>query len=624
MLESYDPTSICRVFYQRVFDDPEPQPPFKEDAEKRMKHKGRIVTYRELHFKLIEEINDLVAYMTAPMGQRALQKLMPGCNAVKNGDSKTTNVSGGGFMQDVTRSASNLDKAYESERQLPFLSWHQPFQKQVREEVSYAEERHPSEQIRSLIEPVGAHSTDFTAALIDPSSGSVAAGDVVAPTNPLFRPRNRFGDPATAEFNPITNGNMAFPARQDLPFSILDWQPPVAADAAFLHGGPPFPRIPSSAHQPAGDGFQVNYPELGRSPNPNTGTAKRPSRAHSTVLAATTSPYANAVAPGIALFYADTEDRYGSGNQCQTPSTHAHPLDRHSHLPYCSSNESGFHSQTFQQPFAERRAMPLLQAPSRTQLRGKTQVQMQVAAISQRHAALLNQSYGLPGQTSSLDTHYFAPNFSEQQLPPDQNALQQMATGQYQRQHQQRQSFSPYQNYQQRAPGDVYGSDPLTGMTTDQPFEYTPSSGLRPQLKQGAAPGSTAHPYVQPYIPADKYARAPAPNRLASRVAQTNAFQSMQPKLPISNSMVQARYPTPVQSLRANLATVRYRAGSDTMFPTQIPGVASIRYQDLTRSEPPRFTLTGDENYIPFTETTKLSNPAEWGVLKVSNVSMGR
>ena len=165
------------------------------------------------------------------------------------------------------------------------------------------------------------------------------------------------------------------------------------------------------------------------------------------------------------------------------------------------------------------------------------------------------------------------------------------------------------------------GSIP-TGIVAGQPFTHASGIGFHPHSQQGAIAGVTKPSYVQPYIPADKYARAPAPNRLASRFAQTSVFQPIQSTGALTKSSAQSHFPTPVPSLHTSLKALPYRSGSDDMFPNQRPGVASVRYQDLTREEPPRFAIAGDENYMPFIATTKLARPAKWGVLKVSNVSL--
>lgn len=56
------------------------------------------------------------------------------------------------------------------------------------------------------------------------------------------------------------------------------------------------------------------------------------------------------------------------------------------------------------------------------------------------------------------------------------------------------------------------------------------------------------------------------------------------------------------------------------MFPHAFGG-ASVRFQNLTREIPPSLdTVTSEEN-IPFVETARSTKAAEWGVLKIGNVS---
>ena len=56
------------------------------------------------------------------------------------------------------------------------------------------------------------------------------------------------------------------------------------------------------------------------------------------------------------------------------------------------------------------------------------------------------------------------------------------------------------------------------------------------------------------------------------------------------------------------------------MFPHAFGG-ASVRFQNLTREVPPSLDTISAEENLPFVETAKSTKPAEWGVLKVGNVS---
>lgn len=51
-------------------------------------------------------------------------------------------------------------------------------------------------------------------------------------------------------------------------------------------------------------------------------------------------------------------------------------------------------------------------------------------------------------------------------------------------------------------------------------------------------------------------------------------------------------------------------------------GAASVRFQRLTQNHPPSLRDIVLEENLPFTENAKLSKPAEWGVMKIGNVSI--
>lgn len=133
--------------------------------------------------------------------------------------------------------------------------------------------------------------------------------------------------------------------------------------------------------------------------------------------------------------------------------------------------------------------------------------------------------------------------------------------------------------------------------------------------------------YVPPPLPSNRlYARPPATNRLAPLFAQTSAFHAPAPaqarQLPGALHHIsewQNRFGAqPI--VKPDLPSLPYRAGSDAMFPHAYGG-ASVRFQNLTREIPPSLdTVTSEEN-IPFVETARSAKAAEWGVLKIGNVS---
>lgn len=153
--------------------------------------------------------------------------------------------------------------------------------------------------------------------------------------------------------------------------------------------------------------------------------------------------------------------------------------------------------------------------------------------------------------------------------------------------------------------------------------QHTPFG--HPGLTPAPAHGTSV--YQPPFVPPDKFARAPAPNRVASLYAQTNAWQptTQARQAPTSglehHTEWRNRFGTPAAPIvTPDIAILPYRSGSDDMFP-QTSGGASVRYQNLSRNEPPSRAVTLDQMNLPFEETAKLSKPAGWGVMKIGNVS---
>ena len=136
------------------------------------------------------------------------------------------------------------------------------------------------------------------------------------------------------------------------------------------------------------------------------------------------------------------------------------------------------------------------------------------------------------------------------------------------------------------------------------------------------------HPeYVPPPLPNNRsYARPPATNRIAPLYAQTNAFQT--PALAQARQLPGALHQIsewqnrfgPQSTVKPDLPSLPYRAGSDAMFPHAFGG-ASVRFQSLTRDVPPSLDTISAEENVPFVETARSTKPAEWGVLKIGNVS---
>ena len=183
-------------------------------------------------------------------------------------------------------------------------------------------------------------------------------------------------------------------------------------------------------------------------------------------------------------------------------------------------------------------------------------------------------------------------------------------------------------------------------MQYPQGFRYQPSSYHAPQLigygniwQQAYGQPTTVYPtygqqnvagrleYVTPPLPSNRpYARPPATNRIAPLYAQTAAFQpptvGQARPLPAPFQQIsdwQYRF-GPQSTVKPALPTLPYRAGSDAMFPHTFGG-ASVRFQNITREVPPSLETVSAEENIPFVETARSTKPAEWGVLKIGNVS---
>lgn len=155
--------------------------------------------------------------------------------------------------------------------------------------------------------------------------------------------------------------------------------------------------------------------------------------------------------------------------------------------------------------------------------------------------------------------------------------------------------------------------------TYGQPPSAYPMWGQQPMIGRPE--------YVPPPLPNNRsYARPPATNRIAPLYAQTTAFQtpavaqSRQPPGALDQiSEWQNRF-GPHTTVKPDLPSLPYRAGSDAMFPHAFGG-ASVHFQNLTRDFPRRLDTVSAEENVPFVETAKSTKPAEWGVLKIGNVS---
>lgn len=181
--------------------------------------------------------------------------------------------------------------------------------------------------------------------------------------------------------------------------------------------------------------------------------------------------------------------------------------------------------------------------------------------------------------------------------------------------------YPPAFGYQQPsyvAPQPVaYGN--LWQQTYGQQTPAYPMHGQQPMMGRPE--------YVPPPLPNNRsYARPPATNRIAPLYAQTTAYQTpataQARQLPGALHQIsewQNRF-GPQPTVKPDLPSLPYRAGSDAMFPHAFGG-ASVRFQNLTREVPPSIDTVSAEENLPFVETARSTKPAEWGVLKVGNVS---
>lgn len=78
--------------------------------------------------------------------------------------------------------------------------------------------------------------------------------------------------------------------------------------------------------------------------------------------------------------------------------------------------------------------------------------------------------------------------------------------------------------------------------------------------------------------------------------------------------------PTRQAAVVSTLPVLPYQPGTDTMYPRSIGG-ASVRLQELTRNGQPAYETATNPANLPFGATAREAKPAEWGVLRVGNVS---
>ncbi|KAL8701750.1 MAG: hypothetical protein Q9224_000360 [Gallowayella concinna] len=119
-------------------------------------------------------------------------------------------------------------------------------------------------------------------------------------------------------------------------------------------------------------------------------------------------------------------------------------------------------------------------------------------------------------------------------------------------------------------------------------------------------------PAQQPYLPNPVGARVP--NYLGSVYGTTSRANS-----PSRNPDGSFRARTP-RTVVSEVTLLPYRPGSDDMYPYGQHG-GSIQYQELTRNGGPTYESAARAEVLPFAENARKSKPAEWGVLRIGNVS---
>ena len=130
------------------------------------------------------------------------------------------------------------------------------------------------------------------------------------------------------------------------------------------------------------------------------------------------------------------------------------------------------------------------------------------------------------------------------------------------------------------------------------------------------------------WVPNDRFVRPPAANRMAPLFAHSTAWPGNANPMRHTPTVAQHpewsnRFGTPTPGMVRDNRKLAYVEGSDDMYPQPPPGSgASVRYQNLTRQQPPSMDVTTNEANVPFVETARASKPAEWGVMKIGNVSM--
>ncbi|KAL8821744.1 MAG: hypothetical protein Q9223_000268 [Gallowayella weberi] len=158
-----------------------------------------------------------------------------------------------------------------------------------------------------------------------------------------------------------------------------------------------------------------------------------------------------------------------------------------------------------------------------------------------------------------------------------------------------------------------------------------PLNQAGPVMPYGPPYGRVAGPHGNlmsvPQLPMNAYQHWPAqqpylhhlagpriPNYLGSVYGTMNRANS-----PSRNPDGSFRARTP-RTVVSEVILLPYRPGSDDMYPYGQHG-GSIQYQELTRHGGPTYESATRAEVLPFAENARKSKPAEWGVLRIGNVS---
>ena len=595
---SYDRGKIRNVFYQVIFQTTRPSVLSLAEKATLVKHKGKNVTYGWLREFLLNEIEDLVSWMTSPVCQQGLHNVRLDNHSGLAGELRATNFfDQRGGQGNLTR-ASNYQITRPQPRGGEFSNLNDPFEEKTtaeRQAQLLAQSR-----FGGSFNPNHPITKSFAQSYFGAPSTSKLTGPANTQTLPAFRcgdtatsntqtlPRTRFGDPATANFTQtqkLSRTRFGDPSTANF---IMNQQGQRATGYSPVLGTNHSKAQIGAPHTPQSLPLRQKPAEA---PQPTSNSQLPPTSRQGILsnLGTDTQPHGSNFGAGIG-----SSSTSATGGQMSPPYLG-------SNLMHLLQPGSGYQATQQGQP-----------QPS------KTHGQLNLAQILSSHGStatsisqsMQHQAQGQPfaGQmqlVTNQEQAYaspFAPvHHSRAYVSPYPPVQQQQAyiSPYHQVQQQQQEYASPYPP----VPGS-YGFN-----EHGQPLKYADASR-------------------QSYIPEGRWARPPAPGRIAPLYAQPDSVQLHQPTIPPHCALIalpewQSRCGTPQAPLgpTSHPTILTYRIGSDNMYPRVAPGVTSMRYQNLTRNDPPKAAVACNPQNLPFVETAYLSKPAGWGVLKTKNVS---